>query len=143
MRAKSQALWKNWRTKTAGVSLFTSGRKCMHREMTRILLMPTLIRKCVVTCPVAFLWEEINNSWLEVKLAASAINRSLSSIDSKKPSLYSCHHNTPYFHNTLVCSSMQARCHAQPLSLLPFLLQILAKTNTSLRFRHSASTRDL
>lgn len=85
------------------------------------LMMPKLIRKCVVTCPVAFLWEEINNSWLQVKLPARAVNSILSSIDSKGPSSYSCPHSTSYFHVTSACSSTasMAPCPASLVSSPP------------------------
>lgn len=46
-------------------------------------MVPKLIRKSVVTCPFAFLWEKINNLWLAVRLPANAISSTLSSVDSR------------------------------------------------------------
>lgn len=84
-------------------------------------MRPKSIRKCVVTCPVAFLWGEINNSWLQVKLPASAVTSSLSSIDSKEASPRSCPHNT--FHNTWVCSSMTSMVPCPTSLIASSLLQ--------------------
>jgi hypothetical protein len=64
--------------------------------------MPKLIRQSVASCPLSFLWDDINNSWLEIKLPASTINRTVPSTDSKGPSLHSCPLNTSHFQVTFI-----------------------------------------